>query len=256
MFTGISSLLSGPQTQITQITLVVGLDMIRGVFAPVSGRLTSITKYDDGEKDEEHMTARRDEIVLHPDFKALNAFQIGLPEGTEVRLSQDEPVGQFRETARRFRWSNGKFIPDINKYLMRSLLGKPLPSFERLGLEWNPANAPGEMLLVCFFDLNQRSSRNCMQQVARKTRLFTEQGAVLCGIQAARVEKDELRQWLQKTGITVPVGAVRVDEEETRCSWGVRALPWLILTDRKHIVRAEGFSLDELESRIELVGEE
>jgi hypothetical protein len=40
------------------------------------------------------------------------------------------------------------------------------------------------------------------------------------------------------------------DEEKTRFEWGVKALPWLILTDRKHIIRAEGFMLSELEEKI------
>ena len=34
-------------------------------------------------------------------------------------------------------------------------------------------------------------------------------------------------------------------------SWGVQARPWLILTDREHIVIGEGFGLDELDAKIE-----
>jgi hypothetical protein len=41
------------------------------------------------------------------------------------------------------------------------------------------------------------------------------------------------------------------DAEKTRLAWGVRSLPWLILTDQKRIVRAEGFALAELDARIE-----
>jgi hypothetical protein len=38
---------------------------------------------------------------------------------------------------------------------------------------------------------------------------------------------------------------------KTKSVWGVGALPWLILTDKGHVVRAEGFSVDELEARIQ-----
>ena len=38
--------------------------------------------------------------------------------------------------------------------------------------------------------------------------------------------------------------------EKTRFDWGVRSLPWLILTDKENIVRAEGFSINELDERI------
>lgn len=37
--------------------------------------------------------------------------------------------------------------------------------------------------------------------------------------------------------------------------WGVKSLPWLILTDNKHSVVAEGFSLTELENQLEQLGD-
>lgn len=39
--------------------------------------------------------------------------------------------------------------------------------------------------------------------------------------------------------------------DKTSFAWGVKSLPWLILTDNKHIVRAEGFGLDNLDNLIE-----
>jgi len=35
-----------------------------------------------------------------------------------------------------------------------------------------------------------------------------------------------------------------------RRALGIQSLPWLILTDRQHIVRAEGFGLDDLSQKI------
>jgi len=40
------------------------------------------------------------------------------------------------------------------------------------------------------------------------------------------------------------------DEEKIRFAWGVKALPWLILTDKQHIVQAEGFNINELDEKI------
>ncbi len=40
------------------------------------------------------------------------------------------------------------------------------------------------------------------------------------------------------------------DEEKTRFTWGVKSLPWLILTNAEHIVHAEGFGLPELEAKV------
>ena len=45
------------------------------------------------------------------------------------------------------------------------------------------------------------------------------------------------------------------DEDKARFTWGVRALPWLILTDKKHVVKAEGFAIARLDERIEEASE-
>jgi hypothetical protein len=44
---------------------------------------------------------------------------------------------------------------------------------------------------------------------------------------------------------------IQDNEEKTRSAWGVKSLPWLILTDDEHVVRAEGFALTELDDKIE-----
>ena len=41
---------------------------------------------------------------------------------------------------------------------------------------------------------------------------------------------------------------------KARAAWGAGALPWLILTDKAHRVTAEGFTLEELDSKIKAVG--
>jgi len=46
------------------------------------------------------------------------------------------------------------------------------------------------------------------------------------------------------------VGTIQTDEEQMRFTWGVKSFPWLILTDKKHIVVNEGFGLNELEQKI------
>jgi hypothetical protein len=49
---------------------------------------------------------------------------------------------------------------------------------------------------------------------------------------------------------------IQGEEDETRAAWGIRGRPWLILTDKDHVVRAEGFGLDELQNKLDnAVGE-
>jgi hypothetical protein len=65
-----------------------------------------------------------------------------------------------------------------------------------------------------------------------------------------------LNDWVKKYNIPFAVGMIAGDEEKTRFEWRVKSLPWLILTDRKHIVRAEGFGLSELDEKIKQVSGE
>jgi hypothetical protein len=60
---------------------------------------------------------------------------------------------------------------------------------------------------------------------------------------------------VKKYKIPFPVGMVQGDDKKSRFVWGVRSLPWLILTNRKHIVRAEGFSLTEIDEKISTIAQ-
>jgi hypothetical protein len=61
---------------------------------------------------------------------------------------------------------------------------------------------------------------------------------------------------LQKRDVPFAIGQVKGDLDCVKTQWGIRSLPWLILTDSEHVVRAEGFSLDELEERVKQIGGE
>jgi len=78
-----------------------------------------------------------------------------------------------------------------------------------------------------------------------------EKGVIVVAIQASEVNESTLTEWVKEYNIPFPVGMVADDAEKTRFAWGVRSLPWLILTDKHHIVRAEGFGLDEIGDRLE-----
>ena len=74
-------------------------------------------------------------------------------------------------------------------------------------------------------------------------------------VQAATTDENKLKEWTKENLISFPVVMISDDAEKTRSAWGVRALPWLILTDRKHVVTAEGFAIDELDEKLSAVAE-
>jgi len=70
-------------------------------------------------------------------------------------------------------------------------------------------------------------------------------------VQASKIDQQVLNQQVKKYNIPFLVGMVRGDAEKARFAWGVKSLPWLILTDSKHIVRACGFPVAELDRKIQ-----
>ena len=130
------------------------------------------------------------------------------------------------------------------------LVGQPLPEFKEIGIEFDMEQAQNKKILVCFFDMNQRPSRNCIVQLAKQAECLKEKGVTALAVQAQKTAENTLREWAKINNISLPVGMVQGDDEKTRLDWGVKSLPWLILTDTDHIVRAEGFGLAELNDKI------
>ena len=131
-----------------------------------------------------------------------------------------------------------------------SLTGKPLPEMEALGLNLDPNQSKDKMILMCFWDVQSRPSRNCMKKLAEISQELTEKGVIVVAVQASKVEQPVLDEWVQKYKISFAVGMITGDEEKVKLAWGVRGLPWLILTDQEHVVKAEGFARTELEGKL------
>jgi len=131
-----------------------------------------------------------------------------------------------------------------------SLVGKPLPNSEGLDPSLSRADVEGKMVLLCFFDMQQRPSRNMILELAKRAERLNGRGVVVLGVQASRMNRAELDRWVADNHIALPVRMAQADEQQMRRTWGVRSLPWLILTDHTHIVTAEGSQLAEFERRI------
>jgi len=136
------------------------------------------------------------------------------------------------------------------------LKDKSLPDMKQFAVLQDPNQAKDKMILVCFFDMNQRPSRNCMQQLSLKAKELEAKGVFVVAVHASKVDDNKLRLWVQKYRISSPVGMIKADTKKTRIAWGVNSLPELILTDSKHIVRAEGFAINELDMKLDEIKKE
>ena len=134
-----------------------------------------------------------------------------------------------------------------------SLVRRPLPELKDLGIDLSSASTSGKMILVCFLDIEQRPSRNCLRQLSSKVQELKAKGVVVAAVQASKIDQNSLDEWARKYNISFPLGMVQGDQEKARFTWGVRSLPWLILTDSRHVVAAGGFRLSELDAKIKQI---
>ncbi|MBN2313992.1 MAG: carboxypeptidase regulatory-like domain-containing protein [Sedimentisphaerales bacterium] len=140
--------------------------------------------------------------------------------------------------------------PRLKPKQPRSFKGKSLPQLKEVGIDLLQINADNKMILVCFFDLNQRPSRRCINQLTEQTAELNDKGVMLLVIETSKVDQETLDRWVKKNDISFPVGMIQGEEEKTCFTWGVKSLPWLILTDKNHVVVAEGFALNEMDNKI------
>ena len=111
------------------------------------------------------------------------------------------------------------------------------------------------MVLLCFFDWQQRPSRNTVVELAERAEQLSQQNVALVGIQIGRTDRAELGKWIEEKHIAFPVHATEADEQTLRLTWGIRSLPWLILADRAHVVVTEGLQPAQIEEGIEKINE-
>ncbi len=134
--------------------------------------------------------------------------------------------------------------------LPKTLIKEKLPELKELGVNLSAVDVNDKSILVCFFDIEQRPSRNCILQLSKRAQELKEKDVIVVAVQASKIEQEKLDEWIKENDITFLVGMIESNLEKVQLAWGVKSLPWLILTDKNHIVTAEGFSLDELNEEI------
>jgi hypothetical protein len=185
------------------------------------------------------LTTTRREIKVNPDFGSMNAFQIVIPEG---KIVEDYDANVT------YKWVRGKLKVIEGEPI--PLTGKALSELKDLGINLSPADVNEKVILVCFFDMNQRPSRNCLRLLSEQARELKAKDVMIVAIQVSKMDGNTLSRWVKKNNIPFLVGMVQGDEVNTRFAWGIKSLPWLILTDEQHIVQTEGFGISELEQKM------
>ena len=137
-----------------------------------------------------------------------------------------------------------------------ALIAKRLPKFHNIKIDFSAENSKSKATLCCFFDMNQRPSRHCIRELGKKAEELKAMNVAVVAIQASKVDQSVLSAWIKKYNIPFRIGTIEENEEKVQLEWGVKALPWLILTDKDHIVRAEGFGIQALNEKVEQISGE
>jgi protocatechuate 3,4-dioxygenase beta subunit len=131
----------------------------------------------------------------------------------------------------------------------RSLQGLPLPDLTPVGLDTNalPAGQPG---LLCLFDAEQRPSRHFLRQLAGRHDTLKQRGLAVAALQVAVITDDAWAALGDSVTAPFPIGRVKEKSAKTRWATDSGSLPWLILVNPEGRVAAEGFRLEELDSKL------
>jgi hypothetical protein len=186
-----------------------------------------------------------EQVKVNADL-TIKDFEIQYPRGTRVHLYDTGESYIAGVTS----------VTVFGEDELNPLKDKALPDMKQFAVAGDPNQTKDKMILVCFFDMDQRPSRNCMRQLGAKAQELKTKGVLIVAVHASNVYDNKLRMWVQKYDINFPVGMIKADAANIRIAWGVRSLPWLILTDKKHTVIDEGFANNELDEKINNITEQ
>ena len=135
-------------------------------------------------------------------------------------------------------------------YSPEELVGKTLPSLAEFNIRLDPESVKDKMILVCFWDMEQKPSRNCILTLNKRVRALLEEDVYMIFIHAEPVAEPKLIAWLKENKIQPTIGTNAANLPKLRQTWGVKALPWMILTDKEHVVVDDGFLISGLDEKI------
>lgn len=130
---------------------------------------------------------------------------------------------------------------------VESKIGRPIPGFDNIQFEgFQKDQMKGKPLLVCFWDMDQRPSRQCLRELQKQRLALQDKNIVVLAIHSGSKLEQVVRQWLSKQGLSLTVGTIEGDPYDILLAWGARGTPWLVLTDETHMITKAGFNLDAL----------
>lgn len=171
-----------PQATITSNHVLVTINeftKIGEVFVPTSASIENIINYATGEQVVSHTEHRRSSIQLEPEFAAMGAFKLDVPNATPAAFLDERGI-----TGLHYQWSDGEIVPvadtlvfdkidlDMPDIVSHKSANQPLPTEQdslparqetrRADRRWflySPVVVFGGAIIVGAFVLSRRKKR-------------------------------------------------------------------------------------------------
>ena len=95
-----------------------------------------------------------------------------------------------------------------------------------------------------------------MQRLGKRAKLLADKGVYVILVHAQSAKEKSVNSLLKEHEIDFTSGLLERDDiYRIRRAWGAKLLPWLILSDKDHVITADGFGIGELNRKIEEASE-
>lgn len=241
------------QIQLEPLVLKVADQSVAGVVVDQDGKAVPeirVSAYGKGQPYHQTKADRQGRFTVQGLVAGEVAIQANYNQGRRLHgRAQVQAGDQDVKIIAEERDSRGRRIPPKRK----SLKGKPMPDWNDLGLSMNPEPFLDKPMLICFWAMEQRPSRRFVMQMTKQVQTLDDHGVGVLLVHVNGIEQETLDQWLKKNQIPFVSCIIQGDFEKRKGQCRVESLPWLILTDREHVVQAEGFGMSELDVELKQV---
>ena len=240
--------------------VITRFDQVGGTWVPVEADQQTV--YTSGSLfSNDYSHYQRANIVLNPDHDTLGSFDKPhehpandpeLRNNARVNITDCESIGV------KASWTDGKVLDESGQIIdlrklwaspRETLLNASLPNLTDLSKDLALIQSSDKPLLVCLCDLQQRVSKDCLSDLSQKVSVLSARGFSVVVIQISKVHERH-QAWLKNMRMHLPIHACECDFNIEKAAWAVKDLPWLILTDKEHVVTGEGLSVEEVEKMI------
>ena len=235
----------------------VRFKQIDGLWVPVASNYRREHRYVTGEYEKSHSRITITDYIVNPDHGELDSFgRSFIRNGAKIKSYVDRNNGIHSARDPEYLWQrDAEIVADRNGCLVRYEPEKKLfpavkriPRLRYLHLKSMERKVEGKSILLCFCDMAQPASRQCVMALQKQIRNLD--GIVVALVDCLRGTAARNRSRIRLDRSSFPTGVIDRNADKLLRAWNVERLPHLVLTDKDHLVIAEGFGVDALNDKI------